>query len=128
MSADTQTEPQAAAPAETTIVTTPEPAPADEPESAVIAAPAAEAVAAIPAVSAAELAEVAAQAAALGMKVDLADAFRKGTTAEQLRASVLAGLAAKSTETAVSAQHHVRVQAESPIVAAAKKAAAAAKK
>ena len=129
MLADIKTDPQAETPAENTIVTPPAP-PEPETETAAVAAPAAPVAGAtgIPAAAAAELAEVAAQAAALGMNVDLADAFRKGTTAEQLRASVLAGLAAKSSETAVSAQHQVRVQAESPIVAAAKKAAAAAKK
>lgn len=74
------------------------------------------------------LAEVAAQAAALEVSVDLADAFRRGVSAEDLRASVLASLAARSATTAVSAQHQVKIQAESPIVAAAKKAAAIARK
>ena len=115
-------------------VTTPEATPPAEPADSATAFAAAvdalggaapQAAATISVAAASALAQVAAQAAALGVSVDLADAFAKGTSAEDLRASVLASLAARSTTTAVNAQHQVRTQVESPIVAAAKKAAAA---
>lgn len=84
-----------------------------------------EAAASIPVAQAAALAEVAAQASALGVQVDLAAAFKAGTTADALRASVMSQLAARSDQTAVKVTHPVKTSAESPIVAAAKKTAAA---
>lgn len=104
---------------ETTAAVEDPPAPTVEPAPA-------QAAASVPATQAAELAEVAAQAAKLGVTVDLADAFRNGTSVEQLRASVLSTLAAKSAATNVSTQHTVHTQPESPLLAAAKKFAAAA--
>lgn len=96
-----------------------------EPPLAASEAPSAEAT--IPVAQAAALAEVAAQASALGVPIDLAGAIRNGTSADALRASALSRLAARSEEAAVSAAHPVRVAAESPIVAAARKSAAAAR-
>lgn len=107
-----------------------EPAAADpaEPQAAAPAATSAQvAGASISVAQATALADVAAQASALGVKVDLASAFRDGVSASDLQASVLSQLAARSEQTAVSVTHPVKVAAESPIVAAAKKAAAAAK-
>ncbi|HMT45514.1 MAG TPA: S49 family peptidase [Novosphingobium sp.] len=84
-----------------------------------------EASVSIPVAQATALAEVAAQASALGVKVDLAAAFKAGTSADALRASVMSQLAAKSDQTAVTVTHPVKTSGESPIVAAAKKSAAA---
>lgn len=84
-----------------------------------------EAAGTIPVAQAAALAEVAAQASALGVSVDLAAAFKAGTTADSLRAEVMSKLAARSEQTVVTASHAAKTSAESPIVAAAKKAAAA---
>lgn len=107
--------------AETTEVETPQSdLPAETPEEEQTET----AVASIPVAQAVALAEVATQAASLGVSVDLVDAFRKGTSAEDLRANVLASLAAKSDQTAVKVTHPVKTSTESPIVAAAKKAAA----
>lgn len=96
-----------------------EPAAADPAETQA-AAPAAAgaqvAGASIPVAQATALAEVAAQASALGVKVDLASAFRDGVSASDLQASVLSQLAARSEQTAVSVTHPVKVAAESPIV------------
>lgn len=84
-----------------------------------------EAAPSIPVAQAAALAEVAAQASALGVQVDLVAAIKAGTTADALRASVMSQLAARSDQTAVKVSHAVKTSAESPIVAAAKKTAAA---
>lgn len=86
------------------------------------------ATAIIPVAQAAALAEVAAQATALGVTIDLAGAIRNGTSADALRASVMSRLAARSEDVPVSAAHPVRVAAESPIVAAARKSAATARR
>ncbi len=84
-----------------------------------------EAAVTMPVAQAAALAEVAAQASALGVQVDLVAAFKAGTSADALRASVMSQLAARSEQTAVKVTHPVKTSAESPIVAAAKKTAAA---
>jgi ClpP class serine protease len=97
----------------------------DTPPPPLAASEAASGAATIPVAQATALAEVAAQASALGVTIDLAGAIRNGTSADALRASVMSRLAARSEEAAVSTAHPVRVAAESPIVAAARKSAAA---
>ncbi len=76
----------------------------------------------------AELAAVAAQAARLGLKVDVASAMVKGVRADALRRSVLDELAARSdaadiVAAAPAAASGVAGAAESPIVKRAKQAA-----
>ena len=106
----------------------PAPAPEPAPELPHVANEAPSVEATIPVAQAAALAEVAAQATALGVAIDLAGAIRNGTSADALRASVMSRLAARSEEAAVSTAHAVRVAAESPIVAAARKSAASARR
>ena len=74
---------------------------------------------------AAEVAQVCAQAARLGIQIDAADAVAKGVKPEALRAKVLADLAARSDAAGIIATAPVAGAKESPIVAAAKKSAAA---
>ena len=74
---------------------------------------------------AAEVAQVCAQAARLGVQIDAADAVAKGVKPEALRAKVLADLAARSDATGIIATAPAAGAKESPIVAAAKKSAAA---
>jgi hypothetical protein len=74
---------------------------------------------------AAEVAQVCAQAARLGIQIDAADAVAKGVKPEALRAKVLADLAARSDAAGVIATAPAAGTKESPIVAAAKKSAAA---
>lgn len=74
---------------------------------------------------AAEVAQVCAQAARLGIQIDAADAVAKGVKPEALRAKVLADLAARSDAAGIIATAPAAVTKESPIVAAAKKSAAA---
>jgi signal peptide peptidase SppA len=72
----------------------------------------------------AELAAIAAQAARLGIKVDVASAMAKGVRANALRRSVLDELAARSDAAdVVAAAPAVARPAESPIVKRAKEAA-----
>lgn len=81
--------------------------------------------------SAAEIAEIAAQAARLGVSVDMAAALREGTTPAALRRLVLdrAAAAADARDIVAAPPSPVRPQAtESPIVAAAKRAADAGRK
>lgn len=74
---------------------------------------------------AAEVAQVCAQAARLGIQIDAADAVAKGVKPEALRAKVLADLAARSDAAGIIAIAPAPGAKESPIVAAAKKSAAA---
>lgn len=74
---------------------------------------------------AAELATIAAQAARLGLTIDLAEAVTKGVAPDALRASVLTQLAARSDAAAIVAVPPPKSAApESPLVAAVKRAAA----
>jgi signal peptide peptidase SppA len=103
--------------------TPPEPAP-----PAAVAPPQTTAAAMSPEATRAEAAEVAqvcAQAARLGIQIDAADAVTKGVKPEALRAKVLADLAARSDAAGIIATAPAAGTKESPIVAAAKKSAAA---
>ena len=103
--------------------TPPEPAP-----PAAIAPPQTAAAAMFPEAiraEAAEVAQVCAQAARLGIQIDAADAVAKGVKPEALRAKVLADLAARSDAAGIIATAPAPGAKESPIVAAAKKSAAA---
>ena len=73
---------------------------------------------------AAEVAQVCAHAARLGIQIDAADAVTMGVKPEALRAKVLADLAARSDAAGIIATAPAAATKESPIVAAAKKAAA----
>jgi ClpP class serine protease len=77
---------------------------------------------------AAEVAQVCAQAARLGVTIDAADAVTRGLKPEALRARVLADLAARSDAAGIIATAPAAAAKESPIVAAAKKAATDAKR
>ena len=78
---------------------------------------------------AAEVAQVCAQAARLGVTIDAADAVTKGLKPEALRARVLADLAARSDAAAIIAMAPAAAATkDSPIIAAAKKAATDAKR
>jgi len=73
---------------------------------------------------AAEVAQVCAQAARLGVNIDAADAVTKGLKPEALRARVLADLAARSDAAGIIASAPAAAAAkDSPIIAAARKAA-----
>jgi capsid assembly protease len=77
---------------------------------------------------AAEVAQVCAQAARLGVTIDAADAVTRGLKPEALRARVLADLAARSDAASIIATAPAAAAAkDSPIIAAAKKAATDAK-
>ena len=78
---------------------------------------------------AAEVAQVCAQAARLGVTIDTADAVTKGLKPEALRARVLADLAAHSDAAGIIATAPAAAAAkDSPIIAAARKAATDAKR
>jgi signal peptide peptidase SppA len=78
---------------------------------------------------AAEVAQVCAQAARLGVQIDAADAVTRGLKPEALRARVLADLAARSDAAGIIATAPAAATAkDSPIIAAAKKAATDAKR
>ena len=78
---------------------------------------------------AAEVAQVCAQAARLGVTIDAADAVTRGLKPEALRARVLADLAARSDAAGIVATAPAAAAAkDSPIIAAAKKAATDAKR
>lgn len=111
-----------AQPAVALAATPPEPAP-----PAAIAQPQTEATPSVDAIRAesAEVAQVCAQAARLGVQIDAADAVAKGVKPEALRAKVLADLAARSDAAGIIATAPAPGAKESPIVAAAKKSAAA---
>ena len=79
-------------------------------------------------IEAAEIAEIAAQASRLGIAIDAAKALRQGTTPEALRRLVIerASAAADARDIVAAPPSPVLPQAqESPIIAAAKRAAAA---
>jgi len=111
--AQTQTETAAtASPA------TPQPAIPDTPNAAT---PDADAIRA----QAAEVAQICAQAARLGVSIDTADAVKRGLEPDALRSQVLDNLAASSDAALIVATAPVATEAkDSPLVAAAKKAAA----
>ncbi|WP_413874557.1 S49 family peptidase [Albidovulum sp.] len=78
---------------------------------------------------AAEVAQVCAQAARLGVTIDAADAVTKGLKPEALRARVLADLAARSDAAGIIATAPAAAAAkDSPLIAAARKVAAEAKR
>ncbi len=78
---------------------------------------------------AAELATIGAQAARLGLSIDVAEAVQKGVKPDALRASVLNQLAARSDAAAITVVPSPKSAApESPIIAAARKSAADAKR
>lgn len=81
---------------------------------------------------AAEVAQVCAQAARLGVTIDAADAVTRGLKPEALRARVLADLAARSDAAGIIATAPAAAAAaaakDSPIIAAARKAATDAKR
>jgi ClpP class serine protease len=80
-------------------------------------------------IEAAEVAQVCAQAARLGVTIDAADAVTRGLKPEALRARVLADLAARSDAAGIIATAPAAAAAkDSPIIAAAKKAATDAKR
>ena len=77
---------------------------------------------------AAELATIGAQAARLGLSVDVAEAVQKGIKPDALRASVLNQLAARSDAAAIAVVPPPKSAApESPLLAAVKRAASAGK-
>ena len=77
---------------------------------------------------AAELATVGAQAARLGVNIDVADAVQKGIRPDALRASVLNQLAARSDAAAIAVVPPPKTATpESPLLAAVKRAASAQK-
>ena len=102
--------------------------PAAEASAAVLAAaPALAASTTVSRAEAAEIAEVAAQAARMGINVDVARAIRDGTTADVLRARVMEQAAARSDAAGIAAVQPAQTQPrEAPIVAAARKAREAA--
>ena len=108
-------------------------APAPVPASPAPAAPAAPAGETAAAVSharaeAAELAVIGAQAARLGLAIDVAEAVQKGVSPDALRASVLSQLAARSDAATITAVLPPKsASPESPLVAAVKRATSAAK-
>lgn len=95
--------------------------PATTPAPADLAAITAEAIRA----EVAEVVEVCAQAARLGLQIDAADAVARGVNPEALRAQVLADLAARSDAAGILATAPAAATRESPLVAAARKSAAA---
>ena len=107
----------------------PNPAPA---EPVIIPAPAPSAAAnavALVRAEAAELATIGAQAARLGLTIDVAEAVQKGIAPDALRASVLNQLAARSDAAAIAVVPPPKSAApQSPIMAAAQAAAAKAGK
>ena len=103
----------------------PSPAPAAPPSP--VPTEAATAVALVRA-EAAELAAVGAQAARLGLSIDVAEAVQKGIRPDALRASVLNQLAARSDAAAIAVVPPPKSAApESPLLAAAKRVASAQK-
>lgn len=99
----------------------PAPAPANDGDAAAFATSLARA-------EAAELATIGAQAARLGVTMDVAEAVQKGIKPDALRASVLNQLAARSDAAAIAVVPPPKSAApESPLLAAVKRAASAAK-
>ena len=97
------------------------PAPASDGDAAAFATSLARA-------EAAELATIGAQAARLGVTIDVAEAVQKGIKPDALRASVLNQLAARGDAAAIAVVPPPKSAApESPLLAAVKRAASAAK-
>lgn len=140
--------PSAATPLATTPAPTDQPA-LDQPEAPASADPAPVAASSAPALpaapiqtseapapnvdairaEAAEVAQVCAQAARLGVQIDAADAVTRGLKPEALRARVLADLAARSDAAGIIATAPAAAAAkDSPLIAAARKVAADAKR
>jgi signal peptide peptidase SppA len=122
-------------PDEATALTTTEPSVAaagpamDAPAPAAPTTEAADMIADAVRAEAAEVAQVCAQAARLGVQIDAADAVTKGLKPEALRARVLANLAARSDAAEIIATAPAAAAAkDSPIIAAARKAASDAKR
>ena len=108
----------------------PSPVPAPMPAPAPPAPAPSEAATAVALVraEAAELATVGAQAARLGLSIDVAEAVQKGIRPDALRASVLNQLAARSDAAAIAVVPPPKSAApESPLLAAVKRAASAGK-
>ena len=104
-----------------------EPTPAPAPPPAAVPTEAATAVALVRA-EAAELATVGAQAARLGVNINVAEAVQKGIRPDALRASVLNQLAARGDADAIAVVPPPKSAApESPLLAAVKRAASAGK-
>ena len=104
-----------------------EPSPAPAAPPAPVPTEAATAVALVRA-EAAELAAVGAQAARLGLSIDVAEAVQKGIRPDALRASVLNQLAARSDAAAIAVVPPPKSAAlESPLLTAAKRVASAGK-
>jgi ClpP class serine protease len=107
-----------------------EPSPAPAPPHAPPSPAPSEAATAVALVraEAAELATVGAQAARLGVTIDVAEAVQKGIRPDALRASVLNQLAARSDASAIAVVPPPKSAApESPLLAAAKRVASAGK-
>ena len=121
------TTPEISADAPTPVATPAVSAAPEPPTAATSAAPSTMTADAVRA-EAAEVAQVCAQAARLGVTIDAADAVSKGLKPEALRARVLADLAARSDAAGIIATAPAASAKESPIVAAAKKAATDAKR
>ena len=112
-----QTAPVAPSPTPATPVPAPSPAPTE----------ASTAVALVRA-EAAELATIGAQAARLGLTIDVAEAVQKGIAPDAMRASVLNQLAARSDAAAIAVVPPPKSAApESPLLAAVKRATSAGK-
>lgn len=122
------TTPEISADATTPVATPPVAAAPEPPTAAANATPTTMTADAIRA-EAAEVAQVCAQAARLGVTIDAADAVTRGLKPEALRARVLADLAARSDAAGIIATAPAAAAAkDSPIIAAAKKAATDAKR
>lgn len=107
---------------------TPAPAPAAPSEPPSPSTGEAAAAVSLARAEAAELATIGAQAARLGLAVDVAEAVQKGIAPDALRASVLSQLAARSDAAAITAVPPPKsASPESPLVAAVKRATSAAK-
>ncbi|OYU37560.1 MAG: serine peptidase [Pseudorhodobacter sp. PARRP1] len=118
---ETGGDPAPVAPPAPAPVVAPAPAPASDGEAAAFAASMARA-------EAAELATIGAQAARLGVIIDVAEAVQKGIQPDALRASVLNQLAARGDAAAITVVPPPKSAApESPLLAAVKRAASAAK-
>jgi len=103
----------------------PKPAPAAPPAPVPIEAATAVALARA---EAAELASIGAQAARLGLAIDVAEAVQKGLRPDALRASILNQLAARGDASAVAVVPPPKSAAlESPLLAAVKRATSAGK-
>ena len=111
-----------------TVVPSPVAAPTPAPAPPASAPSEAATAVALARAEAAELATVGAQAARLGLSIDVAEAVQKGIRPDALRASVLNQLAARSDAAAIAVVPPPKSAApESPLLAAAKRVASAGK-